>query len=63
MHGTDDPVVPVEQSRVLQETLIDQGVAVEYVEFEGEGHGFRQPEHRQREFELIESFLNSFLPE
>ena len=63
MHGTDDPVVSVEQSRVLQETLIDQGVAVEYVEFEGEGHGFRQPEHRQREFELIESFLNSFLPE
>ena len=63
MHGTDDPVVPVEQSRTLRDRLTENGVSVKYEEFEGEGHGFRQPENRRREYELIESFLNSLTPE
>ncbi len=59
MHGIDDPVVPIEQSRALRNTLTTHGVEIEYVEFAGEGHGFRQPEHRQKEYELIGSFLDS----
>jgi len=58
MHGTHDPVVPVEQSRVMRRTLESNGVPVDYVEFAGEGHGFRQPENRQREYELVGAFLS-----
>lgn len=63
MHGTDDPVVSVGQSRTLRDTLTASGVPVEYMEFEGEGHGFRQPENRRREYELIGSFLSSVIDE
>ena len=42
MHGTDDPVVPVAQSRALRDTLYASGVEVRYTEFE-EGHGLRNP--------------------
>ncbi|WP_342643494.1 S9 family peptidase [Rhodoligotrophos ferricapiens] len=41
--GTDDKVVPPEQSRVMVEKLKARGVPVGYMEFEGEGHGFRSP--------------------
>jgi len=58
MHGTHDPVVPVEQSRVMRQTLESNDVSVEYVEFDGEGHGFRQPENRYREYELVGAFLS-----
>lgn len=39
--GSDDKVVPPEQSREMAGTLENNGVAVAYVEFSGEGHGFR----------------------
>ena len=39
--GADDKVVPPEQSRSMAETLRRSGVPVAYMEFEGEGHGFR----------------------
>ncbi|WP_137391716.1 S9 family peptidase [Rhodoligotrophos defluvii] len=42
--GTDDKVVPPEQSRVMVAKLKARGVPVGYMEFEGEGHGFRNPE-------------------
>lgn len=63
MHGIDDPVVPVEQSRVMRQTLESNGVPVDYVEFAGEGHGFRQPENRQREYELVGAFLSRIAPQ
>ncbi len=40
--GLDDKVVPPEQSRMIVDGLKARGVAVEYHEFEGEGHGFRK---------------------
>jgi dipeptidyl aminopeptidase/acylaminoacyl peptidase len=58
MHGTDDPVVPVGQSRALRDTLHASGVEVRYIEFEGEGHGLRNPEYRRREYELVGAFLD-----
>ncbi len=40
--GADDNVVPKSQSVAVAEALRAKGVAVEYHEFAGEGHGFRQ---------------------
>lgn len=40
--GSDDRVVPPEQSRLMYEALRERGVTVEYHEFEGEQHGFRK---------------------
>jgi hypothetical protein len=39
--GADDQVVPKEQSVMIAEALRLKGVPVDYHEFEGEGHGFR----------------------
>jgi dipeptidyl aminopeptidase/acylaminoacyl peptidase len=39
--GEDDRVVPPEQSTDMAKTLEKNGVPVAYVEFAGEGHGFR----------------------
>ncbi len=40
--GADDNVVPKGQSIAIAEALRGKGVPVEYHEFPGEGHGFRQ---------------------
>lgn len=40
--GSDDRVVPPDQSRLMYEALLERGVTVEYHEFEGEQHGFRK---------------------
>jgi len=61
MHGTDDPVVPVAQSRALRDTLYASGVEVRYTEFEGEGHGLRNTKHRRREYELVGAFLHDVI--
>ena len=40
--GADDPIVPPNQAEMIVTGLRARGVAVAYVTFEGEGHGFRQ---------------------
>jgi dipeptidyl aminopeptidase/acylaminoacyl peptidase len=42
--GLDDKVVPPEVSREMVRTLEKNGVAYEYIEYPGEGHGFRKAE-------------------
>ena len=42
--GVEDKVVPPGQSREMVEALKSRGVPVAYLEFEGEGHGFRRAE-------------------
>lgn len=42
--GLEDKVVPPEQSRIIVEKLKRRDVDVEYLEFAGEGHGFRRSE-------------------
>lgn len=44
IHGSDDPLVPVEQSRRLYRRLKASGVDVDYHEIRGGGHGFDTPE-------------------
>ena len=58
MHGDADPVVPVEQSRVLASAVRAAGGRVELHEYPGEGHGLRQPEHQLDEYARIGSFLS-----
>ncbi|MGA0878798.1 MAG: alpha/beta fold hydrolase [Ilumatobacteraceae bacterium] len=56
-HGTDDPVVPIDQSDRLVSSLRSRGATVEYVVFEHEGHGFRRLENKIAEYERTEAFL------
>lgn len=42
--GLDDKVVPPQQSQAMVQALRQRGIPVEYVELEGEGHGFRKAE-------------------
>jgi dipeptidyl aminopeptidase/acylaminoacyl peptidase len=57
-HGSDDPVVPVAQSDLLVEHIRSGGGNVDYVVYEGEGHGFRDPLNQRDEYARIERFLD-----
>lgn len=61
-HGSDDPVVPVGQSRTLAKRIRDAGGDVELVVYEGEGHGFRDPDIVSDEYERTEAFLDALIP-
>ncbi len=61
LHGTADPVVPVEQSRALVAAVREAGGDVQYVEYEGEGHGFRQLEHQVDEYARVAAFCDHWL--
>lgn len=54
LHGDADPVVDVEQSRRLATA---GAPGVEYVEYPGEGHGFRSWSTRRDEYRRTEEFL------
>jgi acetyl esterase/lipase len=43
IHGTDDDIVPIDQSRRLRDALEKAGVEVKLVEIPGEGHIFQNP--------------------
>lgn len=46
--GLDDKVVPPNQSQKMVDALKSKGLPVAYIEFEGEGHGFRRAENVMR---------------
>ncbi len=54
LQGAEDPVVPPNQAYMIRDALKAKGVPVAYIEFPGEGHGFRRAEHmiRAKEAEL-----------
>jgi dipeptidyl aminopeptidase/acylaminoacyl peptidase len=54
LHGDADPVVAVEQSRRLAAIA---PTSIEYVEYAGEGHGFRDWSTRRDEYRRTEEFL------
>jgi dipeptidyl aminopeptidase/acylaminoacyl peptidase len=60
-HGTEDQVVPLAQSEQLVAGLRRHGGDVEFVVFDGEGHGFRDLNHKITEFERTEEFLQRHL--
>lgn len=57
LQGTDDRAVPVEQSRAIVAAARQAGCPVAYLEFEGEGHGFRQATHIVRGLQAELAFL------
>ena len=44
--GSEDKVVPPALSREMAEILKEKGIKSEYIEYPGEGHGFRQFDHK-----------------
>ena len=49
--GLEDKVVPPNQAEMMVEALRHKGIAVAYVPFEGERHGFRQAKNIKRALE------------
>jgi len=48
LQGSEDAIVPPNQSRMIVEALDKRGVPVAYIEFDGEQHGFRQAKNIKR---------------
>jgi len=57
-HGANDPRVPVGEAEQIAEAARDQGVPVEFLVFEDEGHGFAKLENRIESAERIAAFLD-----
>ena len=55
--GTDDKVVPQDQSDSIVASLRRRGIPHEYHLFEGEGHGWRKPETIETYYNKTERFL------
>ncbi|KAG8761880.1 hypothetical protein FRC15_008777 [Serendipita sp. 397] len=51
LQGSDDAVVPPNQAETILKIIKDQGGVVEYVLFEGEGHGWRKAENVKKALE------------
>lgn len=63
MHGSDDPVVPIEQSERLVAAIREGGGDVDFVVYDEEGHGFRRPETVADEYARTEVFLDRLVAE
>jgi dipeptidyl aminopeptidase/acylaminoacyl peptidase len=61
LHGQDDRVVDVEQSREFAEELHDLGKSVEYIEFENGDHYLSIQRNRHAAFKAMDRFLKQHL--
>ncbi len=61
LHGTDDQIVPVRQSRIMEKALKQAGRPVRYVEIKGAGHGSWDEESNTKLLSEIETFLDKNL--
>lgn len=57
MHGVDDSVVPIAQSRLMRDRLREAGRDVRYVEMQGDDHWLSNAETRTQMLRELESFL------
>lgn len=57
--GTEDRVVPPDQSEAIVASLRARGVTHEYHLYEGEEHGFRNPATIRRFYEHVDRFLRT----
>lgn len=62
MHGRDDHVVPIVQSRVMADALRRAGKPYEFIELEGEDHWLSRGESRQRMLNETVRFLERHNP-
>lgn len=62
LHGDQDPICTLSQSKIVYRALEHRGIQTGLVVYPGEGHGFRKPEHRQdcarRTLAWFEEFLS-----
>lgn len=63
VHGDRDPLVPVQQSKILLEALEAAGVEAELHIVKGGGHGFRDAEVDRKVSVFLDIHLKSPLPE
>lgn len=63
VHGTNDKVVPISQSKGLYDLLVGSGIDAEYVTIPGARHGFIGPELPGDGYKKIQDNLTSFLDE
>jgi acetyl esterase/lipase len=54
VHGTDDRLVPIDQATRLAQALQAQGVPVQMLTLEGEGHGFTDAGNRKAMQQMLE---------
>ncbi len=62
LHGADDTIVPVDQSRLMAKRLKKYNKVYEYIELEGGSHHLDYLPHRKQTFEAMEAFLQKYLP-
>ncbi|WP_122467163.1 alpha/beta hydrolase family protein [Brevundimonas lutea] len=62
IHGRDDTVVPIEQSRVMAQALRIAGKPVEIVELDGEDHWLSRSDTRLRMLNETIAFLDRYNP-
>ena len=62
LHGRDDSVVPIDQSRIMANALRRAGKPVEFVELEGEDHWLSRGDTRQRMLTETVAFLQANNP-
>ena len=61
LQGLEDQVVPPSQARAMRDALVANGTPVGYLEFPGEGHGFRSAASRIRALEAELAFFADVL--
>ena len=61
LQGANDPRVLKIESDEIVEGLIANGIPVEYVVFDDEGHGFRKKENEIEGYGKILTFLQTYL--
>jgi dipeptidyl aminopeptidase/acylaminoacyl peptidase len=61
LQGSDDRVVPPSQSLAFRDALAERGIPHAYIEFPGEGHGFRGREAQIRSREASLAFYGRIL--
>ena len=62
IHGRDDSVVPLEQSRLMADALKKAGKPVEFVELKGEDHWLSRGETRIQTLSAVIAFLEKHNP-
>ncbi|WP_135805321.1 S9 family peptidase [Halorussus marinus] len=58
LHGANDPRVPVEEAEQIAAEAADQGVPVEKLIFDDEGHGFTKLQNRIEAYTTVAEFLD-----
>ncbi len=61
LHGEDDQDVPITQAEEFFIALKKQGVPTRFVRYPNEGHGIRQPRHREHYYREILEWMEKYL--